>query len=238
MDRRVFRYLSPYKARLGGILAISLASTALSLWLPYLTKVLVDDALIARSAPALQQTVWLFLSAGAASFVLGAVSVVLAIVLVRAGLGLAGAPAAAALVWTIRNVFFVSSRSAVLLELRWYAFNGHLAVGLLAMAGVAALGRILCALWWPTGWFSLASFAGVIALAYGAFAYFVLMTKADRALILGAWAVQVVHQHIATAGGGWVGRVVGVLIGRLVAGPLGRERTAAMQVERRSPGTG
>ena len=81
---------------------------------------------------------------------------------------------------TLGLLLFVSSRSAVLLGLRWYAFNGHLVIGLLGMAGVAALGRILCALWWPTDWLSLASFAAVIALAYGAFAYFIFMTKADR----------------------------------------------------------
>lgn len=120
---------------------------------------------------------------GLVTLVLGAANVVLAIALVRAGLGLAGVPAAAALIWTIRNVFFVSSRSAVLLGLRWYAFNGHLAIGLLGMAGVAALGRIICALWWPAGWLSLASFAAVIALAYGAFAYFVFMTQRDRELV-------------------------------------------------------
>ncbi len=119
---------------------------------------------------------------------LGAANVVLAIALVRAGWGLAGVPAAAALVWTVRNVLFVSSRSAVLLGLRWYAFIGHLAIGLLAMAGVAALGRILRALWWPTDWLSLAFLAAVIALAYGAFAYFILMTKADRALVSSAFA--------------------------------------------------
>jgi membrane protein EpsK len=125
---------------------------------------------------------------GLVTLALGAANVVLAIAFVRAGLGLAGVPAAAALVWTMRNVLFVSSRSAVLLGLRWYAFNGHLAIGLLGMAGVAALGRILCALWWPTGWLSLASFAAVITLAYGAFAYFVFMTKADRELVSSVFA--------------------------------------------------
>ncbi|MDF2809567.1 MAG: hypothetical protein K0S56_598 [Microvirga sp.] len=37
--------------------------------------------------------------------------------------------------------------------------------------------------WWPTDWLSLASFAAVIALAYGAFAYFIFMTKPDRELV-------------------------------------------------------
>lgn len=125
---------------------------------------------------------------GLVTLALGAANIVLAIALVRAGWGLAGVPAAAALVWTVRNVLFVSSRSGVLLGLRWYAFNGHLAIGLLGMVGVAALGRILCALWWPTNWLSLASFAAMITIAYGAFAYFIFMTKADRELVSSALA--------------------------------------------------
>jgi ATP-binding cassette subfamily B protein len=52
------------------VLAISLASTALSLWLPYLTKSLVDDALVGRNLGALQRIVLVFVAAGAAGFVL------------------------------------------------------------------------------------------------------------------------------------------------------------------------
>jgi ATP-binding cassette subfamily B protein len=74
MDRRAFRYIVPYRRRLALIVAISLVSTALSLWLPYLTKTLVDDALIARNAAALRTTVGLFLLAGAVSFVLSLIS--------------------------------------------------------------------------------------------------------------------------------------------------------------------
>jgi len=125
---------------------------------------------------------------GLVTLALGTANVVLAIAFVRAGWGLAGVPAAAALAWTVRNVVFVSSRSAVLLGLRWYGFNGPLTIGLLGMAGVAALGQIMCALWWPTDWLSLAAYAAVITLTYGAFAYFIVMAKADRALILSVFA--------------------------------------------------
>jgi len=69
-----FRYLVPYRRRLAIVVAISLLSTALSLWLPYLTKILVDDALIAQSGAALRETVLLFVAAAAVSFVLGVVS--------------------------------------------------------------------------------------------------------------------------------------------------------------------
>src|SRR4029079_18718384 len=69
-----FRYVLPYKRRLGGVLAISLLSTALSLWLPYLTKTLVDDALVGRSLAALERVVVLFVVVGAIGFALNLVS--------------------------------------------------------------------------------------------------------------------------------------------------------------------
>lgn len=68
---------------------------------------------------------------------------------------------------TVTPGLLASSRSAVLLGLRWYAFNGHLGIGLLGMAGVAALGRIQCAPWWPTDWLSATS----------------VVAKADRQLV-------------------------------------------------------
>ncbi|HEX5069707.1 MAG TPA: ABC transporter ATP-binding protein [Vicinamibacterales bacterium] len=72
--RKVFRYIRPYWPRLAGVLVISLISTSISLWLPYLTKLLVDDALIARNADALRQIAMLFLLSGAAGFVLNVAS--------------------------------------------------------------------------------------------------------------------------------------------------------------------
>jgi len=69
-----YRYILPYWRRLAGVLVISLISTSISLWLPYLTKLLVDDALIARNAQALGQIVLLFLLSGAVGFVLNVVS--------------------------------------------------------------------------------------------------------------------------------------------------------------------
>ena len=74
MDRRAFRYILPYRRRLAAIVAISLVSTALSLFLPYLTKMLVDDALLARDLGALRLTVFLFLIAGGLGFVLSVLS--------------------------------------------------------------------------------------------------------------------------------------------------------------------
>jgi ATP-binding cassette subfamily B protein len=72
--RLPLRYLRPYWPQLALILTISLISTSISLWLPYLTKLLVDDALVARNAQALRQVVVLFLLSGAVGFVLNVVS--------------------------------------------------------------------------------------------------------------------------------------------------------------------
>jgi len=74
VDRRAFRYLLPYWRRLGGVVLVSLASTGLSLYLPYLTKPLVDVALVGRDAGALGEIVALFVGVGAAGFVLSVVS--------------------------------------------------------------------------------------------------------------------------------------------------------------------
>ncbi len=74
MNRRVFRYLRPYRQQLVVVVIISLVSTGLTLWLPYLTKSLVDDALIGRNLDALFRIVGLFAVIGAAGFVLNVVS--------------------------------------------------------------------------------------------------------------------------------------------------------------------
>jgi ATP-binding cassette subfamily B protein len=74
VNRGAFGYILPYWRRLVLVLAISLVSTVLSLWLPYLTKWLVDDALLARDARALYLVVALFAAAGGLGFLLTVVS--------------------------------------------------------------------------------------------------------------------------------------------------------------------
>ncbi|HKW03318.1 MAG TPA: ABC transporter ATP-binding protein, partial [Vicinamibacterales bacterium] len=74
MNRRAFQYIVPYWRRLLVVLLVSLASTGLSLWLPYLTKALVDEALVARNLSALTRIVELFVVVGAVGFVLNVVS--------------------------------------------------------------------------------------------------------------------------------------------------------------------
>ena len=74
MDTRAFAYITPYWRRLAGVMALSLISTGASLYLPYLTRSLVDDALIARQWPALVRTMAWFAGLGALGFVLNVVT--------------------------------------------------------------------------------------------------------------------------------------------------------------------
>ena len=72
--RRALGYLAPYWRRLLFVVALSLIGTAVSLALPYLSKILVDRALLGRDAGAL---LWIVLAFGAltlASFALNVVS--------------------------------------------------------------------------------------------------------------------------------------------------------------------
>jgi len=72
--RRAVAYVFPYWRRLALVVALSGVSTALSLALPYLSKQLIDRALVGRDAGALYRTVGLFALASIASFALSAIT--------------------------------------------------------------------------------------------------------------------------------------------------------------------
>jgi ATP-binding cassette subfamily B protein len=72
--RRAFAYLRPYWRRLTLVFAISVISTATTLAVPYLTKDLIDTALIGRDVAALRRIVLWFAALGVFSFVLNVVS--------------------------------------------------------------------------------------------------------------------------------------------------------------------
>lgn len=74
MDRRAFAYLVPYWRRLVLVLAISLVSTATTLVIPYLSKALIDRALVGRDVEALRRIVFWFIGLGVFGFVLNVVS--------------------------------------------------------------------------------------------------------------------------------------------------------------------
>ncbi|MDE2882559.1 MAG: ABC transporter ATP-binding protein, partial [Gemmatimonadota bacterium] len=72
--RRGFAYIAPFKGRLAVIILLNLAGTALALYVPFLTRTLVDDALLGADMDALKRVVVLFVLVTAASFVLNFVS--------------------------------------------------------------------------------------------------------------------------------------------------------------------
>lgn len=74
MDRRAFAYLLPYWRRLVLVLAISLISTATTLVIPYLSKDLIDTALVGRDLGALRRIVFWFIALGVLGFVLNVAS--------------------------------------------------------------------------------------------------------------------------------------------------------------------
>jgi ATP-binding cassette subfamily B protein len=51
--RRIFAYIVPYWRRLALVLALSLVSTLLGLAQPYITKLLIDEALLRKNVQAL-----------------------------------------------------------------------------------------------------------------------------------------------------------------------------------------
>jgi len=74
MNRQPFGYLVPYWRRLVLVLAISLVSTATTLVIPYLSKDLIDTALVGRDLGALRRIVGWFIALGLFGFVLNVVS--------------------------------------------------------------------------------------------------------------------------------------------------------------------
>ena len=72
--RRAFAFLAPYWRRLALVMGVSLVSTGMSLVTPYLSKDLVDEALVGRDMAALWRIVGLFALIGVVSYVLNVVS--------------------------------------------------------------------------------------------------------------------------------------------------------------------
>lgn len=72
--RRALAYVRPYTGALVPVVVLSLLSTALSLVLPYLTKLIVDDAIVGRDFPLLLRIVGAFLAITLVSFGLNVVS--------------------------------------------------------------------------------------------------------------------------------------------------------------------
>ena len=72
--RRAFAYLTPYWRRLSLVFAVSLVSTATTLAIPYLSKDLIDTALVGRDLSALRRIVSWFAVLGVLGFILNVTS--------------------------------------------------------------------------------------------------------------------------------------------------------------------
>ena len=72
--RRAVAYVIPYWRRLALVVALSGVSTALTLVVPYLSRSLIDGALVGRDLGALYRTVAVFAVVSAASFALTAIT--------------------------------------------------------------------------------------------------------------------------------------------------------------------
>jgi ATP-binding cassette subfamily B protein len=72
--RRLLAYIKPYWPRLVLVLLLTLASTGVSLFVPYLYRGLVDNALIGRNVAELARIVSLFLALTLATFALNVIS--------------------------------------------------------------------------------------------------------------------------------------------------------------------
>ena len=72
--RRALRYVTPYWRRLALVLGLSLVGTVVSLFLPFLSRALVDQALLGRDTRALVRIVLSFFGLTLASFALNTVS--------------------------------------------------------------------------------------------------------------------------------------------------------------------
>src|SRR5215472_2714132 len=72
--RRALRFIVPYWRRLALVLALSVASTALSLYLPLLSRDFVDRALIGRDLSTLVRVVSIFAAVSIASFLVNIAS--------------------------------------------------------------------------------------------------------------------------------------------------------------------
>ena len=72
--RRALRYVTPYWRRLSLVLGLSLVGTVVSLFLPYLSRALIDQALLGRDTSALIRIVLAFFGLTLVSFALNVVS--------------------------------------------------------------------------------------------------------------------------------------------------------------------
>ncbi|MBJ6128546.1 lipopolysaccharide biosynthesis protein [Microvirga splendida] len=101
------------------------------------------------------------------------------------GWGAAGVAAASAIVWTVRNVLLLSSYSASVMGLKWWAFFVPLTFGMLGTLGITVVGRLASEFWWPGTWLELGMLAFTIAASYGVISIIIFLNRDDRTMLWG-----------------------------------------------------
>jgi membrane protein EpsK len=126
---------------------------------------------------------------GLATFALGVVNLALSIILVRyevwgEGWGAIGVAASTAIAFIIRNLLFLSSYSASVMKLPWWAYYTPLIVGAAGTLGVALCAYGFTLLLWPSSWMILAALIVAVSLIYSIPAYFVGLNSDDRNMLI------------------------------------------------------
>jgi membrane protein EpsK len=128
------------------------------------------------------------------TLVIGVGNLALAIALAHwAGWGVAGVAAAAAIAWTIKNVFLLSSYSASVMNLKWWTFYAPLTAGAFGTLGIALAGRITTQFWWPSSWFDLGLMASGITMIYCLLSLALSLNRSDRELL---WSLIGRRSHV------------------------------------------
>lgn len=115
---------------------------------------------------------------------LGIAYVILVIALALwSGWGVVGIAAAGAIVWTIRNVVFLSSYAAFVMDLRWWAFYWPVAIGMLSTLCISLAGKLVAHFWLPKSWPELFLCSAAIGTAYLIIAYATVLNRENRDLL-------------------------------------------------------
>jgi membrane protein EpsK len=123
---------------------------------------------------------------GTATLGLGIVNVLLAIGLaVGLGWGALGVAVATALVFSLKNMVFLTGYSATVMRLPWWTFYPTLVGGAVGLLAVGASAYGLTQLWPADTWLDLIGIALVVSVAYGLLAWMLGLTPDERRLLVG-----------------------------------------------------
>lgn len=118
---------------------------------------------------------------GVATLLLGILNLGLSIFFVQwTSWGVLGVAASTAIVYAIKNLFFLSSYSAHVMKLHWYTFYSTLLGGAIGTVAVALCTYTLARVWWPESWLALGVLAVVVSIGYAIAAYIVSLSQEDR----------------------------------------------------------